>query len=161
MAGQVFKRTARADAIWFEVELEDGSTRRFNCRDQIPGGIVLGVANLVSGDKAAQGTAAIAMIQKLLKAAIIKPQRALFWSMVEGEDDDGIIDVPQLIDIATALAEAYTERPTGELSGVGSQTTTDGSDSRVGAPQLESVTYARSPQYEPSTSSNAGVSSPL
>lgn len=169
MAGQVFKRTARDEKIWFGVELEDGSIRRFDCRDQIPAGIVLSVSNIVTGtdDKAAQGASAVSTIRRLLRAAIIKPQQKLFWKMVEGEDFDdepdsdyvgGIIDPPQMMDIATSLAEAYTERPTGGSSAPGSQTTTDGSDSRVGAPQPEPVTYSLSQPFAPSISSSTGVS---
>ena len=170
MAGQVFKRTARSDPIWFAVELEDGTQRRFDCRDQVPGGVILGVTEIVSGggaaDERAAGMAAVSTVQRLLKAAIIKPQQKLFWRMVNGEDEDpdddeyvgGIIDVPQMMDIAMALAEAYTERPTGGSSEPGSQTTTDGSDSRVGAQPGPSM-YSRSPQLEPSISSSTGASS--
>lgn len=173
MAGQVFKRTAREEKIWFGVELEDGSTRRFDCRDQIPGGIVLSVSNIVAsadGDQAKAGMGAVSTIRRLLRAAIVRPQQKLFWKMVEGEDFDedpdseyvgGMIDVPQLMDIASALAEKYTERPTGGSSAPGSQTTTDGSDSRDGAPHAEPVTYSLSQQSAPSISSNIGVSNRL
>lgn len=162
MAGQVFKRTVKADKVWFGVELEDGSTRRFDCRDAIPGGIVLGVADLAGGgdDEARrnQGGAAIAVIKKLFKAAIIKPQQARFWAMVEGEDEDGMIDVAQMMDIAFALAETYTARPTGESSESGSPRTGDGSSSTDGAPP-EVLTYSRSPQFEPSISLSSGAKS--
>ena len=163
MAGKVFKRTVKADKIWFGVELDDGTTRRFDCRDAIPGGVVLGVADLAGGGDAAatqgqQGAAAIGVIRKLFQAAIVKPQRAMFWAMVEGDDDAGMIDVSQMMDIAFALAEVYTERPTGESSEGGSPRTGDGSNSTVGA-QPEVSTYARSPQFAPSISSSTGAKS--
>ena len=151
MSGKTFTRTARQDKIFFNVELDSGELLRFDCRDQVPGGIVLGVSKLAGdgGDTQAerikQGAAAITLIQKLLRAAIMKPQQAKFWAMVEGEDEDGMIDMPQMVDIAMALAEVYTERPTGTSSETGSPRTTDGSSSTDGAPP-EVLTYSRSPQ---------------
>jgi hypothetical protein len=161
MTGKVFKRTARESKIWFEVELDDGSLRRFDCRDQVPGGIVLSVANLVDPDMAAmdRGAAAVDTITRLLKAAIVKPQQARFWAMVQGEDEDGMIDVPQLMEIASALAEEYTERPTGEPSEPGSPPTVNGVASTPGASPAGVTTYSRSLPSGPSTLSKPGAKS--
>lgn len=169
MSGLVFRRTARDSKIYFEVELDDGSLRRFDCRDQVPGGIVLSVAHLVDSgtSQVEQGLAAVNTITRLLKAAIIKPQQKLFWRMVDGEDDDeddddyvgGVIDVPQLMEIATALAEVYTDRPTGGPSEPGSPPTDNGPGSTPGASPMGETTYSRSLPSAPTASSRPGVSS--
>lgn len=138
--------------MFFEVELEDGSLRRFDCNPSIPGGVVLHFADITTGgdDGMQRGASAISAVKDLFKAAIVRRQQDQFWAMVNGDDPQGVIDISILMEVAFYLAEAYTERPTGASSANGSSGTTSGSDSTAGA-RPEVLTYSRPPQTVPST----------
>lgn len=164
MAGKVFRRQASNETLFFEVEKEDGELLRFDCRSSIPGGVILSFSELIGGDQEggtdaeqlAAGKGALKIVHELFKAAIVRPQQALFWSMVNGEADEGFIDIAQLMEIAMYLGEAYAARPTGVPSSAGSPKTSSGSPSRDGAPPPAQVTYSRLTPVESSTSSSTG-----
>lgn len=163
MAGKVFRRQASKDALFFEVEKEDGGLLRFDCRATIPGGVILSFSELLGGgedssdaEQLAAGKGALKIVHELFKAAIVRPQQELFWSMVNGNAEEGFIDIAQLMEIAMYLGEAYAARPTGAPSSDGSPKTSNGSPSRDGAPPAEPVTYSRSMPAESSISSSTG-----
>lgn len=165
MAGKVFRRQASKDTLFFEVEKEDGDLLRFDCRSSIPGGVILSFSELIGGtdgdatdaEQLAAGKGALKIVHELFKAAILKGQQALFWSMVNGDAEEGFIDIEQLMQIAMYLGEAYAARPTGVPSSDGSPKTSSGSPSRDGAPPAAQVTYSRLTPVESSTSSSIGL----
>lgn len=160
MAGKTFRRTTGQEPMFFEVEKDDGGLIRFDCRPQIPGGVLLaftsgGAQGATENDRLAIGRSAIQAVRAMFRHAIVKAQQEHFWAMINGESEDGLIDVGTMMEIAEYLSEAYAERPTGEPSGSGSPTTSNGSRSTDGAPPMVS-TYSRLTPVGPSTSSSTG-----
>jgi hypothetical protein len=147
MAGKTFRRSAEVAPVFFQVELDDGKLLRFDCRRSVPGGVALAFADAGGLDEDAsesqRGSAAIRATKALFEAAIVPDQQAKFWAMVNGQDPDGLIDLPTMSEIAYWLGEAYTERPTGQSSADGSPGTNGGSHSTDGAAP-EASTYSRS-----------------
>lgn len=145
MARKSYKRAERKDPVEMEFERENGEFVLIRCVDDIPGGVMFDFSG--GGAQADQ----LAAARNLFDKAVIPADRALFWSMVNGEDDaPTTIGATVLMQIAEDLAEAYTARPTGEPSGSGSQKTSNGSRSTAGASQ-EVSTYSRSLPTGPST----------
>jgi len=120
MAGKTFRRSAEVAPVFFQVELDDGKLLRFDCRRSVPGGVALAFADAGGLDEDAsesqRGSAAIRATKALFEAAIVPDQQAKFWAMVNGQDPDGLIDLPTMSEIAYWLGEAYTARPTGPSS---------------------------------------------
>jgi hypothetical protein len=164
MAGKVFRRQTGKAPVFFEVEKDDGELLRFNCRQSIPGGLVLAFSSLSAetepdasmSEKLAASKGVVQVVKDLLSAAIVPPQQEQFWAMLNGTSPDGMIDVETMMEIAEYLGEAYAERPTGPSSATGSQTTSNGSLSRDGAPGAV-LTYSRLTPVESSTSSSTGA----
>jgi len=161
MAGKVFRHNRGKAAIFFEVEKDDASLIRFDCRPSIPGGLILAFTDMAGGaegspdERTSAGKSAIRIVKDLFRAAIMPAQQDLFWAMLNGTSDEGMIDTEQMMEIAEHLGEAYAERPTGPNSDAGSPTTSNGSPSTDG--QLPAVlTYSRSTPAVSSTSSSTG-----
>lgn len=142
MGGRTFRRAQNVDPIWFEVENRNGSMTRFDCNDEIPGGLIFEFAGGDDDDPVAN-TGAMRAAKDLFNEAIVADRLELFWDMAKNRNNPpGVIGVSMMMEIAGLLAEEYSARPTGASSDAGSHKTKTGSPSTAGASAGES-TYSR------------------
>lgn len=135
MGHKAFKRAANLDPIWFTLGEED---TRFNCEDDIPGGMILDFAGVMEGDDADGNM--LKAVKEFFAAAIVPEQLDQFWALVY--DKNAKVGLSMLIELAQWLAGEYSDRPTGQSSGDTPQKTSTGGDSTAGA--LHGVpTYSR------------------
>jgi hypothetical protein len=109
MGGKAFKRAANLEPIWFTL---GESQVRFDCEDDIPGGMILDFSGNVEGKDGAQDQ--LAAVKDFFNAAIIESQQSRFWEMLYDKKEK--VGVSMLIELAQWLAGEYSDRPTGQSS---------------------------------------------
>lgn len=146
MAGKSFTRAVRVDKVWFDVPgPEEGQQVRYDCIDELPGGVLLDLGAIMGGGSEGQEQArdiTKALIEFFEKAIV--PEQYAQWIEMTHDQRCGI-GMPMMTDIAAYLGQQYSgDRPTGPSSEPTSPRTESGNGSTAGALR-EVSTYSRSP----------------
>lgn len=154
MTRKTFTSNNRTEPLEFEVSTGDV----FHARPKIPAGVLLRFAAMTDGGDEESGVNIGSMaghMVEFMRKAISKRDRDRFLGMLkldeieedaaeeDDDEDEPVIDLSELIEIATWLAGEYSGgRPTGTASENGSPETATGPDSTVGlSPGV--TTYSR------------------
>lgn len=153
MTRKTFGANNRKEPLEFEVSTGDV----FHARAKIPAGVLLRFAAMTDGGDGEEsginvGSMAEHMVD-FMRKVIVRGERDSFLEMLklDAEDEEGpefdedapVIDLAELIEIATWLAGEYSGgRPTGTASENGSSATATGHDSTDGVSPVV-TTYSR------------------
>ena len=125
----------------------------FQCRPEVPAGLLLDLASAGTKSNGSQ-SATIEALLGFFRGALLEESYARFEAAIR--DPKIVVPMSKISDIAGWLAEVYSDdRPTG-----GNSVSTSGSPSSgVGSTEVPSpgvLMYSRSEPTEPSTPSNGG-----
>lgn len=154
MAHKSFKRAQNLDPVYFEVPGEGEQAIRFNCEDDIPGGVIFAFTEVISSNDEDDGDdpkvvgGVLQGVRDLFDAAIVPEQHAQFWALTKAKKHG--ISLSMMMDIAMWLAQEYSSRPTGPTSAAGQSARQSGSGSTDGAyPTV--TTYSKPALVAPTT----------